>query len=128
VARYFAKSDQRKPWNEIFFNGSEKTPVTEIEAGPYKDVLDMVQAAPSAANTQPWRIVKRENAYDLYIENKFTSEKSGQKLFMGYNDIGIAKIHFQLAANERGLAGSWVQVTDKQINLPDMTYVMSWKV
>ena len=46
--RRIAGSDNRKPWNELFFDGSFDKPLKQEEAGQYADALEMVRLAPSA--------------------------------------------------------------------------------
>jgi len=44
---------------------------------------------------------------------------------MQKNDIGIAKCHFELSANELGLKGTWEKI--KNINTPnDWEYICRW--
>jgi len=126
ISRKISKSDQRKPWEELFFNQNFNTPLSKKEAGSYEDVLDMVRRAPSAVNKQPWRILKTDNTYDFYNANASSSEKKKQKYDTSYNDIGIAKAHFEYTAKEKGLKGQWVK---KDSNINDkFAYVCSWKV
>ena len=55
--------------------------------------MEAVRWAPSAANMQPWRIVKDKNQYHFYLEHtrSYTStvEWDVQKI-----DLGIALCHF----------------------------------
>ena len=57
LLRALAKSDQRKKWEKIFFDGDFKTPLTKEKAGEYAFALEMLRLAPSAVNKQPWRII-----------------------------------------------------------------------
>ena len=45
---------------------------------------------------------------------------------MQMNDIGIAMCHFELAARELGLPGSWQKLTSPE--RPEMIYVMTWVI
>jgi nitroreductase len=102
-----AGSNKRKPWNELFFEGTVETPLTEDAAGAYKTVLEMVRIGPSASNKQPWRVIRVNNEYRLFLcrnEGYGVANYDLQK-----NDMGIAKCHFELAANELGLEGSWAE-------------------
>lgn len=125
IGRRMAKSDQRKPWQELFFDQSFDKPLSKEEAGQYTDVLDMVRLAPSAANKQPWRILKTDTTYDFYNAKASSSDKKGQKYDVSYNDLGIAKSHFEYSAKEKGLDGHWVK---KNNNMEEkFAYVCSWK-
>ena len=125
LARFAAKSDKRKPWEELFFNQDFNTSLSKDEAGEYAPSLDMVRLAPSAANKQPWRILKINNSYDIYTVKTSFSEKEGQKINITYNDIGIAKVHFEYAAKEKGLKGNWIKKDSSKQE--KFTYVCSWK-
>jgi len=100
-----AGSNKRKPWSELFFETIAETPLTEEKAGAYKTVLEMVRIAPSASNKQPWRIIKDENEFKFYI---CRNDGYGSASYdLQKNDVGIAMCHFELAAKELGLKGSW---------------------
>jgi len=125
LTRFVAKSDKRKPWEELFFNKDFNTSLSKREAGKYEQVLDMVRLAPSAANTQPWRILKTNKTYDIYTAKTSFAEKEGQKININYNDIGIAKAHFEYSSKQKGLKGHWIKNdNDKE---EKFTYVCSWQ-
>ncbi|MFA6808607.1 MAG: nitroreductase family protein [Eubacteriales bacterium] len=114
---------KRKPWNELFFEGYSSLPLKESRVTDYAIPLEMVRIGPSAANKQPWRIIKDNNIFHFYI-----TRTKGFKM-MGYdmqkNDLGIAKCHFELSANELGLKGEWQEMKD--INTSNgWEYVCSW--
>lgn len=125
LTRKLSKADQRKPWKELFFHKDFNTPLTIEEAGPYAHVLHMVRLAPSASNKQPWRILKSHKTYDFYNVNAPTSSNKKQKFMMSFNDMGIAKAHFDYVANEKGLKGQWLKKDD--IKDEPFTYVCSWE-
>ncbi len=53
-------------------------------------------------------------------------KRKNKKYDTSYNDIGIAKAHFEYTAKEKGLKGQWVK---KDSNIEDkFAYVCSWKV
>lgn len=109
-----AGSNRRKDWSEIFFDGNFGTPLERVAADKYADILDMVRMAPSASNKQPWRIVKCGNMFHFYLNRTL-----GYKGVVGFDiqrlDIGIAMCHFDLMAQELGIAGKWV---DKNPGFP----------
>jgi len=122
----------RKEWDEIFFENNFTTALTEIDAGDYKDVLEMVRLAPSASNKQPWRILKDKNinTYHFFLTRnkgytrtlKFLKLADLQRL-----DIGIAMCHFELAAEESGLKGTWEKTSSSaKINKKEFEYIASW--
>lgn len=110
VIRGASGADNRKSWDILFFKNDK--PLSTKEAGHYVTPLEMVRLCPSANNFQPWRIIKELNSdiYHFYIKRK-PALKQLQK-FAGKSDlqridIGIAMCHFELAADEHGLKGTW---------------------
>jgi len=63
VMRLGAGSNNRKDWNELFFNKNFDNPLEKNEKESYLKAMEMVRIAPSASNKQPWRIVKDNNKY-----------------------------------------------------------------
>ncbi len=87
----------------------------------------MLRLAPSAANTQPWRIIKQGDCFNIYLD-----KEKGYKRFShhcGYNDIGIAMCHFELSANELGLKGHWAYDNNMD-DFQDVNYeyINSWNI
>ncbi len=125
VMRKLMKSDQRKPWNMLFFKNNFSTPLTEKEAGVYAVPLEMLRLAPSATNAQPWRIVKDGDIvhfYETHNSNTKEDEKSIKRV-----DLGIGIGHFHQTALERGLSGKFEKRSQQNIELPQNTkYIVSW--
>jgi len=116
-------ADKRKPWSELFFEENGSTPLNEISAAPYAVPLEMVRLAPSASNKQPWRIIKDNKTLHFYVCRTKGYGVTGYD--MQKNDIGIAKCHFELTANELGLKGNWQGM--KNMPIPTgFEYVCSW--
>ncbi|MDO4536278.1 MAG: nitroreductase family protein [Clostridium perfringens] len=125
MMRKMMKSDQRKPWDTLFFNNSFSTPLTEEEAGVYKEPLEMLRLAPSATNAQPWRVVKEGDAYHFYETHKVSSSEE-EKLIKRV-DMGIALSHFHQTALENGLLGKFEKLSEQNIKTPKNTnYIISW--
>lgn len=123
--RKVMKSDQRKPWEALYFNNKFGTPLTEKEAGLYAVPLEMVRLAPSATNAQPWRVVKDSNAIHFY-ETHNANAKEEEKMIKKV-DLGIAIAHFHQTALERGLTGKFEKLSQAQIEVPENTqYIISW--
>ncbi len=126
LTRTLAGSSKRKPFEDLFFDGEFGYPLPMNISNPYSEVLEMVRLAPSAGNTQPWRIVRdsKSNIYHLY--KMFTNvlyENSNLNMI----DMGIAMCHFQLTVEYKGLEGEWRCENPHLLNLPDKTnYVISW--
>ena len=125
--RYAAKSNQRKPWNELFFNENFSKSLELKDVANYADALEAVRLAPSASNKQPWRILKIGNAYNFYLKaNKGYAEGLGfniQKI-----DMGIAMSHFEMVLQEMGIRGYWEveDIQNKIVEAEGMTYCASW--
>jgi hypothetical protein len=109
----------KKPWQEFFFEGDGNKPLTKEAAGEYAEALECVRAAPSAANYQPWCIVKAPDANTFHF---FMKQKG--KATKGELHAGIAMCHFGLAAQELGLKGTWKIVDNMQS--PGADYFVSW--
>lgn len=131
--RFIAGSKNRKPWGDLFFQQNFQTPFTQDMAGAYATPLEMLRLGPSASNKQPWRVVQEREkpVFHVYLERTPGYNRS-QKSFLKIADlqradIGIALCHFELAAREQGLSGTW-NVTDPGITpLPEQTeYRASW--
>ena len=128
--RTFAGSKNRKPWQELFFDGSFIKPLSPGDAGETTRLLEMVRLAPSASNNQPWRIVRDRDhrSFHLYLArtvgyaNLFPVDL--QKL-----DMGIAMCHFTLTARELGVKGEWRDSPPDAGPLPERTsYVASFGI
>lgn len=127
LMRMGIKSDDRLPFETLFFNGDFQHHLKESEAGQLLLPLQMLRLSPSATNKQPWRIVADGNKIHFYEEKTkgYANETSGdiQKV-----DIGIAICHFEIAANEKGLKGSIIQ-NDPGIIKPNNTeYIATYEL
>lgn len=124
--RFGAGSNARKPWDQLFFDHDFQTPLTRSSADDYAMVLDLVRVGPSASNKQPWRLLKTDGHYHLYLERT-----PGYAQLMRYdlqlNDLGIAKCHFGLSCDALGLKGTWV-VSEQPVSDPSRIYVLSWRI
>jgi nitroreductase len=127
LLRRLVKSDQRKPWEELFFDGDLNTPLARGSAGKYAGVLDCVRLGPSASNNQPWRIVKQssQSAFHFYLKRTWGYEKFNARIDLQRVDMGIAMCHFDLAAKEIGLAGRWV-ATNPGLETGNGEYIVTW--
>ena len=125
VFRTMSKSDQRKEWGELFFDNEFGQPLSKEQAGDYVFPLEMLRLAPSAANRQPWRVVRRDSAFHFYRE---ANPKSKYPYDLQRLDVGIGACHFHLAATERLLAGGFSRLSDPGISVPEnMKYLFSWQ-
>ena len=86
--RESVRGDERLPSSKLFYECDFSTPL-----GYSEDCLDAVRWAPSAANRQPWRIVKENNNYHFYLEHT-RGYSSGVEWDVQKIDLGIAICHF----------------------------------
>ncbi len=127
--RIVAKSNNRKPWNQLFYDESFVTILTREKAGQLEIPIEMVRIGPSASNKQPWRLVLSSNRQLCHFYLEHTPNYSTK---LGYDmqllDIGIAMCQFELACKELQLDGQWV-VEDPKIEPPNehFEYLVSWK-
>jgi len=125
VLRFSAGSDKRKPWEELFYEGSIDTPLAKDRTGNYTTPLECVRIGPSASNKQPWRIIKDHENYHFYIKRTPGYDKVLGPIRIQNIDMGIAMCHFELSSREMGLDGLW-KVKDPQIKSGDTEYLVSW--
>jgi len=128
IVRKVAKSDQRKPWATLFFKESFSNPLTPAEAGDYAYPLEMTRLAPSASNKQPWRIIRDADGQTYHF---YEYKARGYSDALGYDiqkvDLGIAACHFQLAAEDKSLPGTFRVLPLPLTNpLEHMHYLFSW--
>jgi len=120
--RFAIGAKKRKPWSELFFDNSFNSNLTKEAAGNYALPLEMLRLSPSAANKQPWKVLKSKNRYDFYLNHTMKHSEGGYDMQMV--DMGIAMCHFELTLRELGLEGRW-----EKLDLPSTSsveYVMSW--
>jgi hypothetical protein len=122
----------RLAWDQLFFDREFGSPLTKDTAGAYETPLEMVRIGPSASNKQPWRIVRKDDVWHLYIERTPGYREWWIARLMNVDDMqrldaGVAMCHFELAANELGMAGEWL-VKEPGIEKPNerTEYIASW--
>jgi hypothetical protein len=125
--RYFAASDNRKPWNELFYLRDTDHILDDQHSGGFKTPLECVRLAPSASNKQPWRIIKGkgQDAFHFYLKRTSGYENVVKHVKLQNVDMGIAMSHFELSAKELGLKGGW-SVNAPQTKSAGMEYIVSW--
>ena len=126
MMRRLAGSKNRKPWEEIFFDGSFDKKLAQGSAGVYSEALEMVRLAPSASNKQPWRIVKENDRLHFYLQHT-----RGYSSALGFDmqriDIGISMCHLDFTLKEAGIEGVWEKSKPEIKDMNELTeYVVSW--
>ena len=127
VLRRFVGADQRKPWAALFFEGGMDRPLPREAAGEYSTALECLRLAPSASNNQPWRIVKSKdaNVFHFFLKRTPGYARFLRGLDLQLVDMGIAMSHFELAARESALEGTW-NAGESGLGGSEAEYVISW--
>ena len=121
------KSDSRLPFEQLFFQDDFQKPLNEATNGKWNLPLEMVRLAPSSTNKQPWRVVTEKDRVHFYEKKTKGSVKEStgdiQKV-----DLGIALCHFEIAAEESGLEGRFIQL-DPEIPVAENTeYIATFEL
>jgi hypothetical protein len=125
--RFMAKSDKRKPWEEIFFDEKPGIPLVKEKAGACGQALESVRIGPSASNRQPWRIVREGVSYHFFLQRTPGYDKMLGEIRLQEVDMGIAMCHFEVVTKEVGLAGNWKELMPG-FDTGTLEYVISWTV
>lgn len=131
MVRRYSGAWNRKPFRDLFGEIPETLSVKLVPP------LEAVRLAPSATNSQPWRVRfnPRSRSLDFYMvrsPGRLNSEKRMGLCDLQRVDMGIALAHFHLTAMENRLDGEW-KVLDPGHH-PDATgrdeeeanYLVSW--
>jgi nitroreductase len=113
LASVVAGSRGRRRWEELFLFDRDS-------AGPWVECLEAVRLAPSAVNGQPWRVVQGTGSAVFHFCRVQAAGRPMQRV-----DMGIAMCHFELAAREVGLDGSWEEFPGA-VERPGLEYLASW--
>ena len=125
MMRKGVKADSRFAFEDIFFDGSFESPLSESKAGRLRGALEAVRLGPSAVNKQPWRAVVCGDKVHFY-EKRSRGYVSGNGWDIQKIDMGIALSHFGLAAEESGLSVSF-GICDPGLGAPENTvYIASY--
>ena len=123
IMRANLKADSRLSWDKLFFINDFETPLQAADCPDYEEALELVRQAPSAVNKQPWRVVFDGKAFHFYEKH---SMPAAENFDIQRVDMGIAFNHFELAAQEKGLAGHFEKLAPA-IQAPENTeYITSW--
>lgn len=103
------------------FDENEKSESPSKKENKLEKFLECVRWSPSAVNSQGWRIIYDEK------NNQFIFFVDSERHFYKFQDIGIAMVHFEIAAYEYGLPGYW---DSKNVNKYSTDYFVKngWKL
>lgn len=125
VMRKGVGADRRLKAEEIFFEGSFDTSLSEEKIGNLSVPLEMVRWAPSAVNKQPWRLVLADGKVHFY-EKKTRGYVGANGWDLQKVDMGIALCHFEYGLTSEGLKAEF-QMEDPGISTPpDVFYIASY--
>jgi nitroreductase len=116
--RHVIAGKSRKPWAEIFFDGSLGRPIADpAELNPlaldpgWAEVFEAFRLSPSGSNKQPWALIRGPQGWELFLRRRRGYGRDLARLAgvadVRMNDMGIAMVHLALAAREKGIAGEW---------------------
>jgi nitroreductase len=126
LVRTMVGAARRRNWSDLFSDGRSGVPLTPDIAGPYAEPLEMLRLAPSAGNTQPWRVVREADSARFHFFLKPVNARYEQRRLHDI-DVGIAMCHFELSCRESGLAGRWDK-SAPSVEVPTGTrYVFTWQ-
>lgn len=99
---------------------------SKVVSGTYKKehetVIQSFIDAPSAVNSQPWKLLINQNKFDLYLENRnFLTKKLLKD--MNHIDMGIGINHIYNSATELGFNVELTQVSHSE--LPGAVYTIT---
>ena len=122
--RVLAQSDRRKEFDELFFD-ENLDPLYLDDLKDFRIALEMVRIGPSASNKQPWRFIKIDGKFNLYLKRTKDYAKS-----LDYDiqmiDMGIAQYHFEKTLKDKGIEGSWERVETPR-DYEGLEYISTWK-
>lgn len=116
ITRLSLGSKNRKPFDELFFDGNFKTPLSK--EGRFGLSLQMLRLAPSSTNSQPWRVLIVGDIVHFYYKPK--SEAS-------VLDCGIGMCHFYEAEKYQSRDGEFFKADDTPVAHKSWRYLYSYK-
>jgi len=126
--RRFAGSDNRKPFDELFYSQSFSGNLTEEEKSTYSFFLEMVRLAPSASNKQPWRVLLINNVFHFYLKRTPNYNNKFMQSDLQRVDMGIGISHFDFALSEKNVEHTWI-VENPGLETDDLTeYIASCRI
>ena len=116
ITRFSLGSKNRKPFDELFFDGDFKTPLSPESR--FGLSLQMLRLAPSSTNSQPWRALVEGDTVHFYYKPK--SEAS-------VLDCGIGMCHFYESEKFQLRTGRFFKTTDAPLPPDNWKYLYSYR-
>jgi hypothetical protein len=128
IIRFAIKSNNRKPWQDLFFDQSFKIPLKYNTNHPLFHPLELLRLSPSSGNTQPWRLLCQDQSKIVhFFKNPVNRNYNKRKL---HNlDMGIAICHFELGLQVEGLSVNWTFMKTQPEHWPaGLEYIISCEI
>lgn len=125
--RKLAKSDNRKPFDELFFNKQTSKALDKDDLEELGDALEMVRIGPSASNKQPWIVVKDNNRYDFFL-NRTPNYAPSLGFDIQMLDMGIAICHFEISLSEYDIEYNFNKISNNIPAWKDCEYIASFNL
>ena len=109
-------ANNRKPFSSLFFNEDFSKPLSPDSK--FGESLEMLRLAPSSTNSQPWRVLVKDNKVMFYYKPKYP---------ITVIDMGIGICHFYETEKFNGFDGSFEKETDCPTPPEDWKYLISYK-
>lgn len=113
--RFTIGSNNRKPFSELFFEDEFKKPLSADNK--FSEALEMLRLAPSSTNSQPWRVLVKNDKVMFYYKPKYP---------ITVIDMGIGICHFYETEKFRGFNGSFTKEVDFPTPPDDWKYLISY--
>lgn len=130
LVRFLAKSEKRKPHDQLFFSHSAKEGLKPLEMNDEKNqldkILESIRFAPSASNKQPWRIIIQNETIHLYWDFDEKYNSMSKRMNIQALDMGIALCHLMKSSEDLQVNGSFSEA-DPLLDNVIWKYVASWK-
>lgn len=128
IIRSTIKADNRKQWEEIFFAGTFKEPLSKNKFGLRMEILENVRNAPSASNKQPWRVLIDDPQMNghLYLD-RTPGYGSNLPIDIQIVDMGIAMAHISKSIESNNQEQIW-KINDPGIKTQSLEYIVSFSL
>lgn len=127
ILRMAVRASRRLDWEKLFFDYHTGKPLVDKHVLKYADSLEMLRLAPSAGNTQPWRIFFDATTSEFHFYKKLVNKKY-EAIGLHDIDMGISMAHFELTTQYLKLPGEWHKYGTKEIkNADNLQYIISWR-
>ncbi|MCH5231235.1 MAG: hypothetical protein J1F43_05505 [Muribaculaceae bacterium] len=116
LMRLTVGSNKRKPFSELFFREDFKNPLEPDNK--FGESLEMLRLAPSSTNSQPWRVLVKDDKVMFYYKPKGP---------VSVLDMGIGICHFYETEKFKGFDGEFEKETATPVAPEDWKYLVTYK-